>query len=761
MATRFDHKAQDFLLGDFLVQPQLNRINRNGETVQVEPKVMRVLLCMAERPGQVVTREELLSAVWGDAFVSEQVLSRSISELRKLLADDAREMIETIPKTGYRLVAPVTPGPVTQGPAAKDAGPEFDRESNRDVGPRIDAPAQAATGDRALAKREIAGEAQAPPAAHRWGLWLTLVVLGLLLCAFAWAWWRIERESSGPLMRLTLDLAETIPPELDIFESFAISPDGSLIVFVGRRDGKYQLFERPLARSQATAIPGTEGGYGPFFSPDGKWLGFYAGGLLRKIQLGGGSQSIIGGPADDAVGASWGEDGAVVFTRRVFEGLYRVSSGGGEVKELTRLDKNQGERSHLWPEVLPDAKAVIFTVWKGGDINNAEIALLSLADKTRRTLIEGGARARYLPTGHLAYVRRSQLFVVPFDIDRLVVTGAPAPMQERVGMNLITGAGHYAVARTGLLLYLPDRVRRQDLQLLWVDRAGSAQPVRSGARGYWTPRISPDGARVAFGEQGESLDLWIEEFSGGALRRLTFGRSNFAPVWSPDGRRIVFSSDAHGGPLNIYWRASDGSDEAARLTESGNPQFPGSWTPDGRSLLYAEIDAETRWDIWRLDLKDAQGAAGAQERGAPQPWLRTKDDEMHPAVSPDGRWIAYTSSETGKWQVFVRSFPEAEGKWQISTEGGVEPRWRGDGRELYFRSGDKIMAVDVTTGEKFSAARPRELFAGKYQLETVSMLPGYDVAPDGNRFIMLKSESAEQPTRLQAVLNWFTSVVQK
>jgi Tol biopolymer transport system component/DNA-binding winged helix-turn-helix (wHTH) protein len=751
MATRVDQESGDFRLGDFLVRPQLNRISRGSESAQVEPKVMRVLLCLAERPGQVVSRERLLTSVWGDVFVSEQVLSRSISELRKVLADDSRaqNIIETIPKTGYRLVAPISE-PLPDSSSGQSPSQRNDQKDHEEA-----SSAPEMSSESALVRSDQSNQPlpHVQPAPRRmWGLPATIGVVVLLAVALAWIWRRVELETAGPLLRLTLDLAETIPPELDVFDSMALAPDGNRLVYVGRRDGKYQLFLRALDQAEATPIPGTESGYGPFFSPDGQWIGFYANGLLRKIPSGGGTAITLNAPADDAVGASWGEDGRIVYSRRVFEGLYRISSDGGEIERLTELDSSRGERSHHWPEVLPGAEAVIFTVWDGGNINDSKIVILNLKNNERRLLIDGGVCARYVPTGHLVYARRGQLFAVPFDLSRLKVTGPAARLPDRVGLNSITGAAHYTISRSGMLVSLPPRAGREDLRLLSVDRGGEARSLLNEARGYLMPRLSPDGERLAFAQQGDGFDLWIDELSNGTLRRLTFGHSNFSPVWTSDGKRIAFGSNAHGGPLNIYWKAADGSDQPERLTEGRNPQFPGAWTPDGCCLLYSDIDPETRWDIWLLDLRTPR------ESRQPKPWLKTKDDEMQPAVSPDGKFIAYTSSETGKWQVFVRSFTETGGKWQISTDGGVEPRWRRDGKELVYRVANRLMSVAVDTGTGFRSEKPQTILAGNYKLETVSMLPSFDLTPDGNHFILLKSESEDQPTRLHIVLNWFSEL---
>jgi serine/threonine-protein kinase len=716
MSTRAEKELiADFLIGESLIQPQLNRIVHGDETLQIEPKIMRVLVCLAERHGQVVTREELMSSVWGDVFVSEQVLSRSISELRKVLADDSKNIIETIPKTGYRLVAPLS----------------FDTDRETERATTIEFP-------RAVIARPE----------RRWatpGLIISLAACVLLAVAALWGWMRSPSMTPASVMRLTLDLSETMPAELDLFQSFALSPDGSRIAYTAKSEGRYQLFLRVLDQAESVPLTGTEGGAGPFFSPDGQWIGFYAGGVLKKVSTGGGAPLIIGGPADDAVGANWGEDGSIIYSRRFFEGLYRIPAGGGKGEPLTLLDSSKGERSHFWPEILPGGKVALFTNWHGSGTEESQIDALVLATGERRTLIKGGSRARYLPTGHLVYARKGALRITPFDIEKLEVTGQSAPVPERLATNLISGAAHYDFSRDGLLVYLPERARKENSRFLWVDGEGREQALIEKPQTYWTPRLSPDGKRLAVAIQNENFDIWTYEIANGAFKRLTFERGNLAPVWTPDGKRIVFSSDTGGPPLNLYWKAADGSDAAERLTQSSNLQFAGSWSPDSRLLAFSEIDPATRWDIWLFDI---------EERKA-RPLFRSGSNETHPMFSPDGRWLAYTSDETGQQQVYVISFPDGAGKWQISTEGGSEPLWSKDGRKLFYRAGERVMSVVIDEGGGFKASKPQMVFEGKYKIETIALLPSYDLAANGDRFVMMKSDGDATPTRLNLVVGWF------
>jgi serine/threonine-protein kinase len=721
MASNGTNGAQDFRLADCLVQPQLNRVARNGETTQIEPKVMRVLVCLAERAAQVVTREELLTAVWGDVFVSEQVLSRSISELRKVLADDAKTIIETIPKTGYRLIAPVVYEPAqTNGHA--NTGAASAESAAAPVPP--------------TEKLSVVGVGR-----HR--LIAGLLLAGLAVAA-AWRWFGAQPSAAPPLMRLSLNLAETLPPELNAFQTLALSPDGRRLVYVARRAGKYQLFLRALEQAEATPLPGTEGGTGPFFSPDGEWIGFYSEGTLKKVAVSGGAPVIIGGNATDPSGAWWAADGTIYFVRRAFEGLWRIPAAGGKAEPLTTLDHARGERSHFWPELLPDGETLLFTVWHGGSQEDSEIAAFNVRTGARKIVTKGFTHAHSLPTGQLALARNGSLRVAPFDARRLELTGEPVKTSELIVSSPVTGAAHFAVANNGLLVYWPAAAAdRAGSELLRVDRQGQTQPYFHKKEFFWTPRLSRDGQRLAVALPGKMLDVWIYEAATDAFKRLTFDRINLAPLLTPDARRVVFSSDA-GGALNLYWKPADGSGESERLTQSPNLQMAGAWTPDGRTLIYAEVDPQTRWDIWTLEVPDR----------TPRPLLNSPLDEAQPALSPDGRWLAYSAKDGGQWQIYVQPFPDLNGKWQVSIDGGQEPLWSPNGKELFFRAGDRLLSVAIDGSNGFKPSAPQTLFTGNFQHESITMLPGYGVLPDGKHFLMLRSAAAAFPTQLNVLLGW-------
>ncbi len=394
---------------------------------------------------------------------------------------------------------------------------------------------------------------------------------------------------------------------------------------------------------------------------------------------------------------------------------------------------------------MPDGETLLFTIWHGGSQEDSEIAALSLRTGARRILAKGYTNARYMATGHLALARNGSLRVAPFDVRQVKLTGEPIKTAETVASNQVSGAAHFACAGNGLLVYVPGANERLGGELVRVDRQGKVEPFFRKKESFWTPRVSRDGQRIAVSLPSAKLDVWVYEAETDALKRLTFDHINAAPLLTPDARRVVFSSDA-GGALNLYAKAADGNGPIERLTDSPNLQVAGAWTPDGHVLLYAEIAPDTRWDIWTLDLRDP-----ARQ---PRPLLKTGLDEAQPALSPDGRWLAYAAKENGRWQIYVQPFPALDGKWQVSIEGGQEPLWSPDGQELFFRAGDRLMAVAIDGRNGFNAAPPQTLFSGSFSQEAVTMLPSYAVLPGGRQFLMLQSEAASLPTRLNVVLHW-------
>ena len=571
--------------------------------------------------------------------------------------------------------------------------------------------------------------------------WGIAAVLGLALVGTLL--WVALRPLTHPTARfvVTLPAGDRLAPVRT--QRLALAPDGSRLVYVANHGGGTQLFVRAIDRFEATPIPGTEGAVSPFFSPDGQWVGFFADGKLKKVSLSGGVPLSLCSAAA-ARGGSWAPDDTIIFALSMTSGLFRVSAAGGVPKPLTVPDRKKGEYAHRWPDILPGGRAVLFTVWTGGSFDNARIGVLSLETSERRILVEGGTYPRYVPSGHLVYAQGGGLLAVPFGLKRLEVTGPPVSILEGVSMNPTFGGAEFSLSDDGSLAYVPGGSRVREGTLLWVDRKGAVLPLPAPPRGYLSPRLSPDGQWLAVAIEGPHLGAWLYDLARGTLTRLTGSTVVPRSIWTPDGKHVTFLatlSDA----LNLYWMPADGSGAAERLTTSGNFQVPGSWSPDGHVLAFSEVDPTTGWHIWMLRLEGDR---------KPRPFLQTASNEYGPMFSPDGRWLAYQSDESGRQEIYVRSFPGPGGKWQISTEGGAEPVWAPNGRELFYRNGDKMMTAAVEIKPVFAASTPKLLFEGHYEAGNF-FERDYDVSPDGQRFLMIKASEQEQAaTQLNLVLNW-------
>jgi Tol biopolymer transport system component/predicted Ser/Thr protein kinase len=608
-----------------------------------------------------------------------------------------------------------------------------------EAGPQVTlASAAAAKGFRALGRRPL------------------ILSLGALLLGAAVSGLAIWNLRPAPTPQPVSRLMVTLPPGqqlagLDSGPAVALSPDGTRLAYVARQGSTQQLYLRAMDNLEAKPMPDTEGAINPFFSPDGQWLGFFAGGKLKKVSVSGGAALTLGDAAQPR-GASWGSQGIIAFTPQNVSALQQVQDAGGAPQPLTRLEK--GEVSHRWPEFLAGGKAVLFASSStNANWINSQVAVQSVGTGERRNLIQGATQPRYAPSGHLVYAQGGNLMAVPFDPQRLTATGTAVPMVEGVLKSPISGAAQYSFSATGSLVYVSGGVQSAQSRLVWVNRNGAEQPVAAPARAYLNPRLSPDGRRVAVGITEEESQVWLYDLARETLTRFTFeGNVNGYPAWTADGKRIAFQSNKE-GLFTIFWQLADGSGGLERLTTSDYNQTPNSWSPGGQLLAFHEVNLTTQRDIWVLGMGDPSPGSG-QVRKA-QPFLRTPFNESASRFSPDGRWLAYTSDESSRFEIYVQPYPGPGGKWQISTEGGTEPAWNRNGRELFYRSGDKMMAVDIATQPTFTVGKPRMLFERQY-VPTPATLPNYDVSPDGQRFLMLKPAEQAQaaPTQINVVLNW-------
>ena len=581
-----------------------------------------------------------------------------------------------------------------------------------------------------------------------------------------------------PLIRLNAEIAPDTPlarvePIGGIGGNMlALSPDGARLALTLRgADGRVRLYSRLLNQSQVTRLAGTENAYSPFFSPAGDWIGFFADGKLKKIAVEGGAAVTLC-DAPTGIGGSWGDDGNIIAALSPIGVLSRVPSAGGTPVPVTKL--NSGEVTHRWPQVLPGSQAVLFTsgTRTGAGYDDANIDVMSLKTGERKTIQRGGFSARYLAdatgsngTGHLFYLRQTTLFAVPFDPRHLASTGTPAPILEDVSSTAAAG-GDFAFAQNGTLIYVSGKVSRAEWSISWVDSSGKTPPLYAPPGQYANPRFSPDGKRLAFSlNSGKGTDIWVKDLDRDTPSRLSFvPGGNVFPVWTPDGKNIVFRSNNRAAP-GLYGVRSDGSSEAKRLTEGKPPEFPYSFSPDGKRLAIFQDGNGDSPDIFTMPVEGDPGPGTLGVRlGKAELFLGTPFMEVYPAFSPDGRWLAYASDESGNSEVYVRPFPGPGGRWQVSTGGGRFPLWSRDGRELLFETLDQhVMAVSYTAkGGSFAAGKPRVWT--ETRLRNAGLLPNYDLAPDGKRLAAMvagDASSDKPPTHLTFLLNFFDELRRK
>ncbi len=545
--------------------------------------------------------------------------------------------------------------------------------------------------------------------------------------------------------------------------AMAISSDARFIVYSAVKENpgpqdKSRLYLRRLDQLQARPIAGTEGGSNPFLSPDDRWIGFWTDGKLMKVSIDGGVPTPLCN-ADLMFGASWASDNSVIFAPVAGSGLFRISAEGGDPESLTTPDKMMEEYSHRLPHCLPDGKSLLFTIMRVDIDLQPRIAWLDLKTRKWHVLMVDAADARYAPTGHLVFLRQGTLMVVPFDLGRHEVTGQPVPAIANVmqALNVLntdynTAAGQFSISDSGWLVFaeggiLPDAQN----SLVWMDRQGGAEPIASFKAPIYSPRLAPDGRRLAYTTVGIENRLSIYDPDRGTTGPLTGEGRAFWANWTPDGKRVVFDW-SKSGQHNLYWQPADGSSGMERLTTSDSSQYPGSWSPDGTTLAFAvEGQPETGNDILLLDVRSHRVT----------PFLNSRADERYPEFSPDGRWMAYVSMESGREEVYVRPFPGPGGKWQISHQGGREPLWARDGKQLFYRSWEEgdwplVWAVDVRTDGGLSPSRPRLLFRAP-GLGVGSPIRAWDLSLDGRRFLMVRLEERKShpATEMILVQNWF------
>jgi serine/threonine-protein kinase len=604
---------------------------------------------------------------------------------------------------------------------------------------------------RESAAPELEGVPGARPL-HGWPLWWAYTI-PLAVGVLALVWWFTWRWDSDLPPQTGVVARSTIPLPTGAVSAYALafSPDGTHLAYIGLTDrlGPTRLYLKAMDQLASTAVAGTEQASRPFFSPDGRWIGFFAQGKLKKVAVSGGAPvSICDAPQPR--GGTWGPGGRIVFAPLPHSGLFMVHADGGEPIPLTTPDRARFERSHREPSFLPEGDAVLFTVHRAthDTFDDADVEILIIAGRERRLVLQGGMNPTYVPSGHLLYGRRDALMAVPFEPGRMATRATPVAVVEGILNAVDSGRTAYTVSSNGALVYAPGGSSVALRQLVWVTRSGAAEPLNVPPKPYLYPRISPDGRHVVVEVDTGSPQLWVLDLARGSLTRRPLMWDAEEPSWTPRGDRLTFgwsSYSAEGASrASIYSQPLDGSSPPEHLLPPPLSGFtPYGWSPDARYFLYGVLRAQS--DIWL--------ASGPQGNRVASPLIASAADERAAHFSPDGRHIAFVSDETGRSEVYVADFPRVQVRRQVSVDGGTQPVWSRDGSELFYRAErGRMMAASVNAEPP---SPPKVLFTGTYFGGLGAALAQYDVAIDG-RFLMSRPAFEQNgPTHLVLVSDWF------
>jgi len=599
----------------------------------------------------------------------------------------------------------------------------------------------------------------AAPAAARRRLAPLLIATAVLavLATFGLTRWLLPAGSttSGAVRHVSIALPEGVELGSPDLLPIALSDDGTRVAYVGLHDGKNQIYVRALSESAPKALDGTEGGDGPFFSPDGQWIGFFAASKLRKISVGGAAPEALA-DAPSHRGGDWGDDGYIYFTPTNIGAIWRVPEGGGTASEVTRKEPANGEISHRWPHLVAGTNTLLFGAWTGPGNDETLIGMQTIGAPEHHVLVKGGDAPRYAAApGLLLYARLGELFAVPWrpsqtDLGRAVPVATSAHPADSGN----EGSGSYVVSGDGTLAYIAGGRGRSNTRLVWVDRTGALQLPALPERNYQSVAISPDGTRAIVQIEEGTTTLWIYDFSRNTLTPIgNSAGSSQAPLWTTDGTRVIYRATRQGF-RNLYWRRADGSDQEERLTTKPDAiHTPTSVSPDGRWLLFNDASAQEAGGV---------GIYVMQLDGdrTPRHLFPAPDGESNGHFSSDGRWVAYQASVSSRQEIYVAPFPGPGPRRQVSVDGGTEPLWSRDGRELFFQSGAKLMGVTVTPGAEFLAGTPHVVHEGRF-LRAVNSNTSWSITPDGRRFLRVQQVEPERAiTHFELVLNWFSELKQ-
>jgi serine/threonine-protein kinase len=569
-------------------------------------------------------------------------------------------------------------------------------------------------------------------------LFVATVALALIVGAIAGPRFFGTSAPAAQTVQFTIDLPAGESIQEHASSSIAFSRDGTRLAYAASRADGRGLYVRSLQNLTPQWLAAGERVASPFFSPDGGWIAFESGGILKRIAVNGGSAI----PITDVpyfAGATWGPDDTIVFVPSFTAGLWKIAANGGRRARLTTLDQAAGDRAHLWPDLLPNGN-ILFTVQHGGSVDESRLAVLSRATGKWKVVLHGAFHGRYA-AGHLVFVRGNGLFSVPFDAEHEEVTGSPRALVDGVAGDRGNSVSLFAVSGQALA-YVPGMQRPIARSLVWIDPKGGQQLVTSTRRSFNAARIAPDGRRLVVWIEENTTDVLVYDLARDAFMRLAFGGDDHGPVWSPDGKRIAFES-GRASTHHLFVRAADGSGDDRQVTTGESHQYLNDWSPDGKQLMFIEFDVDTGADLWVVDVDG---------KAPPRSFLRTPFVEKQAVFSPNGTWVAYVSNESGVNEVYVRAFPDAGAKVQISVGGGEEPAWSRSGKTLYYRTGRRMMAVDITAQPEFTPGRARVLFEGMFYYNIVPCRT-YDVGTDG-RFVMVAlPDAATSPRQITVKLH--------
>jgi serine/threonine-protein kinase len=685
-----------------------------------------VLAALVAQAGTVVSKQSLLDTCWPGTFVTEASLLEAIRLLRHALDDDRLNptYIQTVHRRGYRFIAEVKPAAAIASAAA--AAPTAAPTNTRPF------PVWATP---ATASESIFSSIEP---------WRPLIaasvtaIVATVGVALVFALFGQRPPGPRPAMRFTITLPEGTA--VDPFQgAIAVSADGARMAYVSSNNGVPRLVLRTIGSDRLTPLAGTDGAADPFFSPDGEWVGFFAHGSLKKVNVRGAEPPVVLCAARVGAGATWSPDGTIIFGGGPGAGLARVSAQGGDPVVLAAPSSSSRELTFGWPDLLPDNESVIFTIT---GVTDSAVALLDLRTGRRHTLVESAAFGRYSPTGHLVFERRGRLEATPFSPREKRMAAPPRAIVHGVATSATSEAGpRFAFSRTGSLVYFPAAGMDDAAGLHWLDLNGKLEPLPVPALPLGTVDVTPNLRRVALAVKADaSQDVWIGDLERGAWNRLSAVGESISPTWRPDGLAIAFAYSKT-GPFNLFLRPADGAGAPQPLIDSPWNQLPTSWSVDGRMLAFTEYHPVTGADVWLLDLRTRERRAA----------VRTLFDESHARFSPDGKWLAYMSNESGRWDVFVRATDGSGSRLQLSTSGGAYPCWSVDGQTIYFSVIGGTAAVAIHTAAGLHASAPI-LISTRDDLEIASG------RADLGRVLVRGGRATPPRHELRVVLDWFAEL---